>query len=86
LQFLLQYRDDLGKLQMKAVFTVSEEEIREQAAKDGVTHFATGVAVVRGGKLLVVRRSAGDTLGGYYELPGGGVDDSETLVQGAIGL
>ena len=57
---------------------------RQQAAEDAVTHFATGVAVFRDGKLLVVRRVADDFLGGLYELPGGGVDDGETIAQGAV--
>jgi 8-oxo-dGTP diphosphatase len=69
---------------MNTVLEVSERKIRQQAAKDGVTHFATGVAVFNNSKLLVVRRSAHDTLGGFYELPGGGVDEGETLEQGAI--
>lgn len=62
----------------------TEDDIRTQAATDGVTHFATGLAVVRDAKILIVRRAAHDWLGGVYELPGGGVDDSETITEGAI--
>lgn len=62
----------------------SEENIRLQAANDGVTHFCAGIAVARDGKVLVVRRVANDYLGGIYELPGGGVDDGETITEGAI--
>jgi 8-oxo-dGTP pyrophosphatase MutT (NUDIX family) len=50
---------------------------RALAAKDGVTHFSTGVAVVRDGKVLVVLRVAHDDYGGVYELPGGGVEPGE---------
>ncbi len=32
----------------------------------------------------MVRRSIDDFLGGYYELPGGGVDDGETIEQAAM--
>jgi mutator protein MutT len=65
-------------------FVIPEAEIRAQAAKDGVTHFATGVAVVRNAKVLVVRRAPDDHLGGWYELPGGGVDEGETFAAAAI--
>ena len=62
-----------------------EDAIRKQAEADGVTHIATGVAAVKDGKVLVVRRAAhDDTLAGEWELPGGGVDPGETIEQGAI--
>ncbi len=34
--------------------------------------------------MLLVRRSATDYLGGMFELPGGGVDDGETIESAAI--
>jgi len=67
---------------MGAGFTIPEDGIREQAEKDGVTHFVTGVAIVRDNKVLVVRRVPDDSFGGCYELPGGGVDEGETFMQG----
>ncbi len=63
---------------------LSESSIREQASKDGITHISTGVAVARDGKILIVRRAAADYLGGQYELPGGGVDAGETIIDAAI--
>ncbi len=63
---------------------VSEAEIRTQARADGIIHFATGVAVERDGKVLVVRRAPNDTRPGAYELPGGGVDLGETITHGAV--
>lgn len=61
---------------------IDEATIRQQAVADNVTHFATGIAVLRDGKLLVVRRvEEDDTLGGEWELPGGGVDPGETIEQ-----
>ena len=63
---------------------IDEDSIREQAKADGVTHFATGIAVFQDDKLLVVRRVADDDfLAGEWELPGGGVDSGETIEQGA---
>jgi 8-oxo-dGTP diphosphatase len=64
---------------------IEEESIRQKAKEDGVTHFATGIAVFHEGKLLVVRRVAHDDfLAGEWELPGGGVDIGETIEQGAV--
>ncbi len=63
---------------------LDENAIRDKAAKEGITHISTGVAVVNDGKILLVRRSIDDFLGGYYELPGGGVDDGETIEQAAL--
>ena len=63
---------------------ISESAIRERARKDGITHLSSGVAVVCDGKILVVRRSMDDFLGGYFELPGGGVDEGETISDAAI--
>lgn len=62
----------------------SEEDFRKQAKEDGITHISTGVAILRDGKILMTRRAADDFLGGVYELPGGGVDDGETITEGAI--
>ena len=64
---------------------INEEVIRKQAKLDGITHISTGVAVVKDGKVLVVRRVAhDDTLAGEWELPGGGVDSGETIEQGPV--
>lgn len=59
---------------------INEEEIRNIGFQDGITHFATGIGVINEDhRLLVVRRAAEDYLGGFYELPGGGVDSGETF-------
>lgn len=63
---------------------LNELAIREQASKDRITHLSTGVAIVKDDKILLVRRSIDDFLGGYYELPGGGVDEGETIIQTAM--
>lgn len=64
--------------------TFFETAFREQAKKDAITNLSTGVAIWRGNKILIVRRSTADYLGGQYELPGGGVDEGETLTEAAI--
>ena len=64
---------------------LNESEIRLKAEADGVTHFTTGIAVFRNGKLLVARRSGDDEdLAGEWELPGGGMDAGETVLDGAV--
>ncbi len=63
---------------------IDEEKERAKARADGIELFATGVAVIKDGRLLVVRRVKDDFLGGMYELPGGGVDKGERIVDGAI--
>ena len=64
---------------------IDEDSIRKKAYEDGITHFATGIAVFQDEKLLVVRRVAHDNfLAGEWELPGGGVDAGETIEQGAV--
>lgn len=65
----------------QANYIIDEQAVRERAKADGITHLSTGIAVLRDGKILAVRRAADDFLGGSYELPGGGVDDDETLPQ-----
>lgn len=68
----------------QSAFIIPETSIREQAQKDGITHFSTGIAVMKGDTVLMVRRVPDDFLGGNYELPGGGVDDGESFEQGVI--
>lgn len=63
---------------------IDEEKERARAKADGIEIFATGVAVVKDGKLLVVRRAKDDFLGGMYELPGGSVDEGERIEDGAV--
>ena len=62
-------------------FSLDEQATRLLGEKGDVTHFATGIAVMKDGKVLLVKRAPHDFLGGNYELPGGGVDDGETIVE-----
>lgn len=63
----------------------SEEIVfRKRAQKDGISHISTSVAVLRDNKILIVRRAAADYLGSQYELPGGGVNSGEAIINSAI--
>ncbi len=66
----------------KEQFQLPEQELRKQAKKDGITHLVIGVAVSKEGQILIVRRVPDDFMGGNYELPGGGVNDGETIPEG----
>lgn len=66
----------------KEQFQIPEQELRKKAAEDGITHLVIGVAVSKDGQILIVRRILDDFMGGNYELPGGGVDDGETILKG----
>jgi 8-oxo-dGTP diphosphatase len=54
-------------------------KIKTTDLMQGVTDFAVGVVVVNSGKILILRRVPADFLGGFYELPGGGVEKGEAL-------
>ncbi len=54
-----------------------EERFRQKASREGVVKFCVGVVIERGDRVLLVRRVPEDFLGGYWELPGGGVDEGE---------
>ncbi len=69
---------------MNKTVQFSEDNFRQQVSKEGITHISTGIAVIKDNKILMVRRQSNDYLGGVYELPGGGVDESETIIDGAI--
>lgn len=57
-------------------------ELTEAAARDGITKTVVGAVIPdAGGKVLLLHRTADDYLGGLWELPSGGVDDGESLLQ-----
>jgi len=52
----------------------------EKAKKDGIDRISTAGLVRReDGRVLIIRRKLGDTVGGLYEAPGGGFGDDGTL-------
>ena len=53
-----------------------------EAAKDGIQKRVVGsVIAVRGKILIMIRSQEDDFLAGYGEIPGGGVDGDETLLE-----
>ncbi len=57
------------------------EQLTGDAGRDGITKLVVGAIVHSGGQVLTVRRSAADPfMPGIDELPSGGVDDGEDLL------
>ena len=63
----------------KKQFQIPESELRSKAEQEGITKLVVGIAIVKDGRILIVRRVPDDYLGGNYELPGGGVDEGESI-------
>jgi len=58
--------------------------IVDQAAQDGITRLVAGVAAFDPkGRILLLRRAAGDSLPGLWEIPSGRVEEGETIEQAA---
>lgn len=54
----------------------------DAAVREGITKFVAGAVIHDGGRILIVRRAPDDeVLPGYEELPSGGVEPGETLLQ-----
>lgn len=59
------------------------EKLQREAATDKIGKLLTGAAVIVRNRILIVCRSLNDEfLPGYYEIPGGGIDPRETILQG----
>lgn len=57
--------------------------LQSEAAADQVGKLLAGAAVIVRNRILIVSRSLNDEfLPGYYEIPGGGIDPRETILQG----
>ncbi|GAA0531975.1 hypothetical protein GCM10011581_16420 [Saccharopolyspora subtropica] len=54
-------------------------DLARQDAADGVEQQIVAAVIDVGGRVLLVRRSAGDSRGGEWEFPGGKVDPGEDL-------
>lgn len=63
---------------------ISDSEILEilsQAKKDGAQQISVGAIIVKDSKILCLKRVENDFLGGYLDLPGGGVDKGEGVIE-----
>lgn len=60
-------------------FIIPEQTLLSIARNESINKFCIGAGIIKNGKVLLVRRSPDDFLGGLYEIPGGGVDPDESL-------
>lgn len=51
-----------------------------QAADDGIGQFRVGALIVREGRVLLLRRAPHETFPGIFELPSGGVEPGEAIL------
>lgn len=56
------------------------KKLLKMATSEGINRFSVGAVISEGGKILLFRREKNDFLGGIYEIPGGGVEEGESLV------
>lgn len=54
-----------------------------EARNEGIRHTTVGLAVWRGGRLLLVRRTPTDFMPGMWELPGGHIEPGESIPEAA---
>lgn len=61
------------------------EQLKNKAQEEGIQKIVAGaVIVLDDNKILLLERAAGEFKEGLIELPSGGVNDDETIIQGLI--
>lgn len=63
---------------MDIIFTT---KLIETAQLEGVKKLSVGGALLNDGKLLILKRCPDDFMPNIYELPGGGLENDESLIQ-----
>ncbi|MCC2274200.1 NUDIX domain-containing protein [Streptomyces sp. ET3-23] len=67
---------------MSSVDTALLDDLACAVERDGITKTVVGAVIAdTDGKALLLHRPTDDYLGGLWELPSGGVDDGETLIE-----
>ncbi|MEU5052057.1 NUDIX domain-containing protein [Streptomyces sp. NPDC021096] len=67
---------------MSSLDTALLDDLARTAERDGITKTVVGAVIAdNDGKVLLLHRPADDYLGGLWELPSGGVDAGETLIE-----
>ncbi|MFG1707425.1 NUDIX domain-containing protein [Nonomuraea sp. M3C6] len=57
------------------------QQLIDDADRDGIDKLVVGAVVHSGGQVLILRRTVDDFMGGIEELPSGGVEGGEDLLQ-----
>ncbi len=67
---------------MSPLDTALLDDLARAAERDGIAKTVVGAVIAdNDGKVLLLHRPADDYLGGLWELPSGGVDDGEDLIE-----
>lgn len=67
---------------MSSLDTALLDDLARTAERDGITKTVVGAVIADDdGKVLLLHRPADDYLGGLWELPSGGVDPGESLIE-----
>ncbi|MFC5148952.1 NUDIX hydrolase [Streptomyces aureoversilis] len=67
---------------MSSLDTALLDDLARTAKRDGIAKTVVGAVIAEiDGKVLLLHRPADDYLGGLWELPSGGVDTGETLIE-----
>jgi len=62
-----------------------QARLRQEAERDGIEKFVVGAFIERDGKVLILRRSPKESyLAGLHEIPSGGVEPGEGLLDGLV--
>ena len=55
------------------------KNLLDSARAEGINRFSTGAIISEGKRVLLFRREKNDFLGGIYEVPGGTVEEGESI-------
>ncbi len=57
-------------------------ELVDKARGDNIDGLVAGGSIISNNKILIVKRTDDDFLGGIYELPSGGIEAEESVIEG----
>jgi 8-oxo-dGTP diphosphatase len=60
------------------------EQLKNKAREDNIQKIVAGAVIILDNKILLLERANGEFKEGLIELPSGGVNDNETIIQGLI--
>jgi 8-oxo-dGTP diphosphatase len=67
-------------LKSKKGTDMNVQALYDEARRQGFERLVVGAVIVQGSKVLLLRRAAADFMGGLFELPGGGVEPQESIL------
>lgn len=65
----------------KEIEKIYPDQLVDLAVKEGINRFVVGAIIGKDGKVLLLKRKAGDFMGGIFEFPSGKVEENENLIE-----